>query len=107
MQLRVIRLIIATFGAKLSKCDGTYKESTTTIKPYGQSLRPGPNNSTFTILDASQCVDSLPVEGQVIHIPERLRRELERALEEYINILAVLHRCSRSLSSPYPCIAIE
>jgi len=42
-----------------------------------------------------------------IIIPNDIRRELEILLETYANLAAVANRCKRSLSSPYPYIAIE
>lgn len=108
MQLRLIRLVIASFGTKLTEwTDLAHTEAAITVKPYGPALREAPNNTTMTILEASRIIDDLPIRDDVIHVPDAFRRELEMALESHIDIVAVLNQCTRSIGSPQPYIAIE
>lgn len=108
MQFRLIRLVIATFGAKLSKwTDSPHTDSAITVKPYRSPLLDAPDNTTMTLLEASRIVDYFPVDDNVIHVPDALRRGLEMALESHIDTVAVLNQCTRSIASPHPYIAIE
>lgn len=108
MRLRLIRLVIATLGAKLTEwVDSAHGNSEIVVKPYGTPLREVPNNKTMMILEISRVVQDLTVEGDLIIVPETERHEMESVIESYVDLLAVLNQCTRIIHSPHPYIAIE
>jgi hypothetical protein len=93
MQLRLIRLVIATFGTRLTEWSGSaYAETSITVKPYAAPLHESQKDTTSRLFEASRVVDDLPVDGDVLHVPEAIRRDLEMAIESHTDVIAVLNR---------------
>ena len=45
--------------------------------------------------------------GGLLVVPERERARLEKTIEYVANMVAVTEACSRSITSPYPCVALR
>ncbi|MEJ2671493.1 MAG: hypothetical protein P8168_04670 [Deltaproteobacteria bacterium] len=59
------------------------------------------------IVKAEILIQALKEDGEgFINIPEKERRQCEETLETVANIISVFCRCGRSISSPFPCVAL-
>ncbi|HEX3149199.1 MAG TPA: hypothetical protein VHR66_14090 [Gemmataceae bacterium] len=107
MHFRLIRLVGVNVDRKFSYSNCMYQLGDVRIQAIEHpplSNDPG----TLVLLAAFVDLDSqLQMAEEEILVPDELRRKLEDALEGMANLLAITHRCGRTISSIVPYIGID